>query len=117
MSLNLYDSATRSVRPFEPLEPLEPPRLRLFVCGPTVYARAHLGHAKTYTQFDLVVRLLRHRGHVVTYAQNITDVDDKIIERAGREGVRPQVLAHRYELAYLKDMSDVATTVAHVMST
>jgi len=54
----------------------------LFVCGPTVYDLPHLGHAKTYTQFDFLVRLLRACGFAVTYVQNITAVDDKIIRRA-----------------------------------
>ena len=70
MGIVLYNTLTRAT---EPLEPIEPPRVRVFVCGPTVYDRAHLGHAKTYTQFDLAVRHMRHRGLEVSYLQNITD--------------------------------------------
>jgi hypothetical protein len=70
----------------------------------TVYDLPHLGHAKTYTQFDFLVRLLRARGFAVTYVQNITDVDDKIIRRARELGIDASDLARRYERAYLDDM-------------
>jgi cysteinyl-tRNA synthetase len=77
----------------------------LFVCGPTVYDLPHLGHAKTFTQFDFIVRLLRARGFAVTYVQNITDVDDNIIRRARELGIiDASELARRYERAYLDDM-------------
>jgi cysteinyl-tRNA synthetase len=64
----------------------------------------HLRHAKTYTQFDFLVRLPRPRGFAVTYVQNITDVDDKIIRRAHELGIDPSDVARRYERAYLDDM-------------
>jgi cysteinyl-tRNA synthetase len=88
----------------EPLQPLQPPRLQLFVCGPTVYDAAHLGHAKTYTQFDLIARYLRWRGHEVTYLQNITDIDDKIIARAAERGISTDELAREQEALFLADM-------------
>jgi hypothetical protein len=69
----------------------------LFVCGPTVYDLPHLGHAKTYTHFDFLVRLLRARGFAVTYVQNITDVDDKIIRRERELGIDASDLARRNE--------------------
>src|SRR3954463_1416560 len=78
--LQLYNTRTRAKQTFVPADPSG--RVGLFVCGPTVYDLPHLGHAKTYTQFDFLVRLLRARGFDVTYVQNITDVDDKIIRRA-----------------------------------
>lgn len=80
--LQLYDTRTRAEQTFVPADP--PGQVGLFVCGPTVYDLPHLGHAKTYTQFDFLVRLLRARGFAVTYVQNITDVDDKIIRQIER---------------------------------
>ena len=71
----LYDTRTRAKQTFVPADPSG--RVGLFVCGPTVYDLPHLGHAKTYTQFDFLVRLLRARGFAVTYVPNITDVDDE----------------------------------------
>ncbi len=78
--------------------------VKMFVCGPTVYDYGHIGHAKTYTQFDFIARCLRKRGLAVTYAQNVTDVDDKIIRRAGELGVEPRDLAARFEQAFREDM-------------
>jgi hypothetical protein len=76
----LDNTRTRAKETFVTADP--PGHVGLFVCGPTVYDLPHVGHAKTNTQFDFLVRLLRARGFAVTYVQNITDVDDKIIRRA-----------------------------------
>jgi cysteinyl-tRNA synthetase len=84
MSVRVWNTLTRRK---EDLQPLEPPRVRLFDCGPTVYDASHLGHAKTYTQCDLVARHLRLRGFDVEYVQNIADIDDKIINRAHELGI------------------------------
>jgi cysteinyl-tRNA synthetase len=100
--LQLYNTRTRAKETFVPADPSG--QVGLFVCGPTVYDLPHLGHAKTYTQFDFLVRLLRARGFAVTYVQNITDVDDKIIRRARELGIDASDLARRYERAYLDDM-------------
>src|SRR3954454_24799968 len=100
--LQLYDTRTRAKRPFVPADPSG--QVGLFVCGPTVYDLPHLGHAKTYTQFDFLVRLLRARGFDVTYVQNITDVDDKIIRRARELRIDAPELPRVYERAYLDDM-------------
>ena len=100
--LQLYDTRTRAKQTFVPADPSG--RVGLFVCGPTVYDLPHLGHAKTYTQFDFLVRLLRARGFAVTYVQNITDVDDKIIRRARELRIDAPELARRYERAYRDDM-------------
>jgi cysteinyl-tRNA synthetase len=100
--VQLYNTRTRVKETFVPADPSG--RVGLFVCGPTVYDLPHLGHATTYTQFDFLARLLRARGFAVTYVQNITDVDDKIIRRARERGVDPSDLARRYERAYLNDM-------------
>ena len=77
----------------------------MFVCGPTVYDLSHLGHAKTYIQFDLIARYLRRRGYRVTYVQNITDIDDKIIGRAAQIGTDPAAVAATHEKRYLEDMA------------
>ncbi len=107
MGVVLYNTLSRTK---EPLEPLEPPRVRLFVCGPTVYDLSHLGHAKTYTQFDLVARHLRHRGYDVEYVQNVTDIDDRIIVRAGEQGRSWDEVAREFEAKYLEDMVALGNT-------
>jgi cysteinyl-tRNA synthetase len=86
--LRLYDTLARKKRVFEPADPN---RVTMYVCGPTVYNRAHIGNARPAVVFDVLARLLRHRygaDHVV-YARNVTDVDDKIIKAAAEEGVDP----------------------------
>ena len=84
MQLRLYDTLMRSKRLFEPLDPA---RVRMYVCGPTVYDFAHIGNARPVIVFDVLFRLLRHfyGPERVVYARNITDVDDKIIARAAEE--------------------------------
>src|SRR5262245_2398232 len=84
MELKLYDTLTREKRAFSPLDPA---RVRMYVCGPTVYDFAHIGNARPVIVFDVLFRLLRHiygEKHV-TYVRNITDVDDKINDRAAKE--------------------------------
>ncbi|MBQ6443944.1 MAG: cysteine--tRNA ligase [Methanosphaera sp.] len=78
--------------------------IKLFVCGPTVYDYSHIGHARTYISFDVIVRYLKHKGYSVFYLQNITDIDDKIINRAKERNVDPLELSHKFEEEYLKDM-------------
>src|ERR1700740_2651289 len=84
MELRLYDTLTREKRVFTPLDPK---RVRMYVCGPTVYDFAHIGNARPVIVFDVLYRLLRHLYGVdhVTYVRNITDVDDKINARAAEE--------------------------------
>ena len=107
MAIELWNTLTRRK---EPIEPIHPPGLRLFVCGPTVYDSSHLGHAKTYTQFDLAARHMRHRGLDVNYVQNITDIDDKIINRANELGVSAEELARRVEAEFREDMEALGNT-------
>jgi cysteinyl-tRNA synthetase len=87
-------------------EPADPGRVTMYVCGPTVYDRAHIGNARPAVVFDVLSRLLRHvyGEDKVVYARNVTDVDDKIIEAARREGVEPGVVTRRYEDFYVADM-------------
>lgn len=78
-------------------------KIRIFVCGPTVYNYIHLGNARTFANFDTIVRYLRHRGYRVKYLQNITDVDDKIIARAKEENRSSDAVARDYEAAFHED--------------
>lgn len=79
----------------EAFEPLEPGRVRMYVCGPTVYSEAHIGHAMSAIIFDVIRRYLEYAGHEVTFVQNFTDIDDKIIQRAATLGIPPQELAEK----------------------
>lgn len=105
--MKLFNTLSRKVEEFEPREGK---KVNLFVCGPTVYDFAHIGNAKTYTQFDFIVRYLRFRGYDVFYLQNITDVDDKIINRAAENGIGWGQLARQYEEIYLEDMRALHNT-------
>ncbi|WP_440950988.1 cysteine--tRNA ligase [Methanosphaerula subterraneus] len=100
-TLELYSTLSRTI---EPLVTRNPDRVSLFVCGPTVYDYSHLGHARTYVVFDVLAKYLRWTGKEVFYLQNITDVDDKIINRANAEGVSQHDLSRKFEAEYLRDM-------------
>lgn len=109
--MDLYSTLSRTV---EPLVTRNPGRVTLFVCGPTVYDYSHLGHARTYIVFDVLAKYLRWTGQEVFYLQNITDVDDKIINRAREDGVSQSVLARTFEAAYLRDMHSLdVNAVSH----
>src|SRR5512136_2243745 len=89
------------------LRPIVPGKVGLYACGPTVYDHAHLGHARCYVVWDVVVRHLRSRGLEVRYVRNFTDVDDKIIARANERGEDPVALAARFADSFLEDMDAV----------
>ena len=101
--IRLYDTMAREKRAFEPLNP---ERITMYVCGPTVYGRAHIGNARPAVVFDTLARLIRHEfgENSLVYARNVTDVDDKIIASAEEEGVDPSVITERHERHYLEDM-------------
>ena len=80
----------------ENLEPLEKGKVSIYVCGMTVYDDCHIGHARTFLSFDMIVRYLRARNIEVNYIRNITDVDDKILQRAKETNQEPSVLTDRY---------------------
>ena len=101
MSLVLYNTLTRQK---EPLTTLEPGQVKMYCCGVTVYDYSHLGHARSSIVWDTVRRYLLWRGYNVTYVQNFTDIDDKILNRAKTEGSSMQTVAERYTQAYLDDM-------------
>lgn len=98
--LKIYNSLTRSVQAFVPIEP---GKVRLYVCGMTVYDYCHLGHARVMVVFDMVVRWLRASGYQVTYVRNITDIDDKIIKRAAENGESIRSLTDRFIAAMHED--------------
>jgi cysteinyl-tRNA synthetase len=114
MPLTIYNSLHRTQELFQPVET---GRVHMYVCGPTVYASAHIGHAKTYVSFDVVVRYLRYSGYQVRYVQNITDVghllddgEDRILKGATRERVEPMELVERYTREYFEDMDALGVT-------
>ncbi len=92
------------------LKPLKGKRVNFFVCGPTVYDFAHIGHARTYVIFDCFAKYLKFRGFDVFYLQNVTDTDDKIIARAREKGVLPKDLAEAFLTEHLKDMKLLGIT-------
>lgn len=105
--MRLYNTLSKSIEEFKPINDQ---KVNLFVCGPTVYDFAHIGNAKTYTQFDFIVRYLRFRGYNIFYLQNITDIDDKIIARAKEQGIAWNELSAKYEKIYLEDMQNLHNT-------
>ncbi|MEX2045519.1 MAG: cysteine--tRNA ligase [Chloroflexota bacterium] len=98
--LRLYDTRRRAVVPFRPRSS----PVTLYVCGVTPYDTTHLGHARTFLVFDVLVRHLEARGTAVRYAQNVTDIDESILQRAARDGVSWRDLGRREERAFLADM-------------
>jgi len=103
VTIRLYDTMRRAKVDFVPADPA---RVTMYVCGPTVYGRAHIGNARPAVVFDVLARLLRHTygADSLVYARNITDIDDKIIAAAAAEGVDPKVVTDRFEAHYLADM-------------
>jgi cysteinyl-tRNA synthetase len=87
----------------EPFVPLVPGRIRMYVCGVTVYDLCHIGHARANVAFDIIVRYLRHTGYGVTYIRNFTDIDDKIIRRAAQEGSDYLAVSTKYIRAFHED--------------
>ncbi len=98
--MKLYNTLTRQKENFIPLEEK---KVKMYVCGPTVYDFIHIGNARPYVVFDTIRRYFEYKGYDVNYVQNFTDVDDKIIKRANDEGVEPSVIADRYIQEALKD--------------
>ncbi len=100
MTLSIYSTLSKSK---DELKPLEDQKVRMYVCGMTVYDFCHIGHARVMVAFDVVARWLRHRGYDVTYVRNITDIDDKIIRRANENGEPFQELVGRMIAAMHED--------------
>lgn len=107
MALRVYNTLTRTKEPFEPIRGR---RVNMFVCGVTPYDHTHVGHARTYVAFDVVARYLRHRGYSVFYLQNVTDVDDRILNRSAETGTPWEDLGRTYLAEYLELMERLGVT-------
>ncbi|MDP9382705.1 MAG: cysteine--tRNA ligase [Chloroflexota bacterium] len=108
--LHIYNTLSRREEPFETIEPGV---VRMYVCGPTVYASSHIGHALSYIVFDVVRRYLEYKGFNVRHVQNFTDVDDKIINRSRELGIPWDELSARYSDEFLRDMDALNVKRAH----
>ena len=107
MPLRLYNTLSGKVEDFHPLDSN---RVRMYVCGPTVYDYGHIGNFRTFIAVDLLYRFLLHSGYDVRYVMNITDVDDKIIRNASRDGVTVQQYTAKYTRAFLEDSATLNIT-------
>lgn len=105
--MKIYNTMTRKKEEFTPINEN---RIKMFVCGPTVYDKSHIGHGRTYIAFDVIARYLKYKGYNLFYLQNITDIDDKIIKRADELGIEPLELAKKYEKLYFRDMNLLGVT-------
>lgn len=99
--LKIYNTQTRQKQEFKPVVP---GKIKMYTCGPTVYNRIHIGNARTFISFDIIRRYLIWSGYEVTFAQNVTDVDDKIIARANEEGCSAAEIAKKYTDLFIEDM-------------
>ena len=98
--MKIYNTLTRRKEEFVPITP---GKVSMYVCGPTVYNYFHIGNARPFVLFDTLRRYFEYRGNTVTFVQNITDIDDKMIRRANEEGITVQALGERYTEAYFED--------------
>ncbi|MEL7231649.1 MAG: cysteine--tRNA ligase, partial [Pseudomonadota bacterium] len=114
MTIRLYDSAAREKRVFEPQDPS---RVTIYVCGPTVYNRAHIGNFRPVIVFDTLFRLLRatYGEDAVVYARNVTDVDDKIITAANETGESIEAITTKYAAIYAEDAAAVNALVPTIV--
>lgn len=110
MTLKIYDTMSRSLRDFVPLEE---GKVKMYVCGPTVYNYIHIGNARSVVAFDTVRRYLEYRGYEVTYVSNFTDVDDKIIHGAAKVGMDTKAFADKYIEAFFGDVSRLGVKKAN----
>jgi cysteinyl-tRNA synthetase len=104
MTIRVYNTLTRQKEQFETIQPGQ---VRMYICGPTVYAKAHVGHAMSALVFDIIRRYLEYRGYQVLHVMNYTDVDDKIIQRANQSGIDPFELAESYIQEFRHHIDDL----------
>ena len=110
--LQLRDTLSGATRPFVPLNP---DQIGIYSCGPTIYGPAHIGNFRSFLFADLLVRWLRASGHTVRWVVNLTDIDDKIIRAAAKEGVEIRPLTDRWESVFRSDMQALRMTEPDVM--
>jgi len=111
MALRVFNTIGGKKEEFVPINPGE---VRMYVCGVTVYDMCHIGHARAYVAFDVIVRYLRYKGYRVKYVRNFTDVDDKIIKRANELSMRPEDVANRYIQEFYTDMESLNVMKADI---
>ena len=111
MSLMIHNTLTNSKEEFVTIEP---GKVKMYVCGVTVYDDIHMGHARSMIVFDTVARYLRYLGYEVTHVTNFTDVDDKIIIKAAKEGIEPLELSQRYIEKYFEDAAKLGINKADI---
>ena len=109
--MKIYNSQTRMN---EELIPLEEGKIKMYACGPTVYNYFHVGNARCFVVFDMLRRYLRYRGYDVTFVQNFTDIDDKMIKKANEEGTTVKAIADRYIAEYFTDAKGLGIEPASV---
>ena len=100
--LRIFNTLSNKIEDFTPIEEN---KVKMYVCGPTVYDNAHLGHARCYITWDVLYRYLKFRGYDVTYCRNVTDVDDKILKKADTQGVEPEVITKKYYDSFINSMN------------
>ena len=111
MALKIYNSLTRQLEEFVPLHE---GKVLMYSCGPTVYDYFHIGNARTFLISDIIRRYLEYKGYTVTMAQNLTDIDDKIINRANEQGIEAAELSQKYVDAYFEDSGNLGIRAANV---
>ncbi len=116
MGIRIYNTMSRQKEDFVPIEP---GKVRMYVCGPTVYNLIHIGNARPMVMFDTARRYMEHKGYEVNFVSNFTDVDDKIIKKAMEEGVDSEVISSRYIAECKKDMAalNVKPATTHPLAT
>ena len=108
--MKVYNTLTRRKEEF----PSKDQKIRMYVCGITPYDFCHIGHARCYLVYDMIVRYLRYKGYEILYVQNFTDIDDKIIERAKEENTTPFEIAEKYISFYFRDMDKLGIERANI---
>ena len=109
--MKIYNTLTRQKEEFVPIEP---GKVKIYACGPTVYNYIHIGNARPICVFDTLRRYLEYRGYEVTFVQNFTDIDDKLINKANEEGITVKEVAERYIREYLTDTEGLGVRRADI---
>ena len=109
--MKLYNTLTQQKETFVPIEA---GKVRMYSCGPTVYNYFHIGNARPFIVFDVLRRFLEYTGYEVTFIQNFTDVDDKIINRSHEEGISPGDVSEKYIQEYFTDADALGLSLIHI---